>query len=149
MVCWPLMVSCWSLTVSLDRAPAPAAARTAVIGYITEGGIASGRYTVKDVVASGAAATLTHLDYAFGRVAHERCQIMNPKLALERPYSAEESVSGQADGEGPNQLRGAFHQLQQLKRLYPKLHILISFGGWGQSQGFTSAAQPDHVRAFV
>ena len=27
--------------------------------------------------------------------------------------------------------------------------MVISFGGWGQSQGFSSAAEPDHVREFV
>ena len=37
-------------------------------------------------------------------------------------------------------------QLQELKRLYPNLKILVSFGGWGQSEGFTSAAAPDHLR---
>src|SRR6185312_10641343 len=48
-----------------------------------------------------------------------------------------------------DQLHGTFHQLQELKRLYPNLKILISFGGWGQSGGFSSAAEPDHVHDFV
>jgi chitinase len=120
-----------------------------VVGYLTEDGVESGRYPVKDVVARGAARALTQIDYAFGRIAHDRCEIMNRKAALERSYSAAESVSGQDDPEGPNQLRGAFHQLQELKRLHPHLRVLISFGGWGQSQGFSSAADPSHVREFV
>ncbi|HXA84722.1 MAG TPA: glycoside hydrolase family 18 protein [Candidatus Dormibacteraeota bacterium] len=120
-----------------------------VIGYFTESGAASGKYPVKNIVTSGAAGMLTQLDYAFGRVVDEQCQIANRDVALEHEYDAASSVDGSADQPGPNQLRGTFHQLQELKHLYPNLKILISFGGWGQSEGFTSAAEPDHVRDFV
>ncbi|HEY1525245.1 MAG TPA: glycoside hydrolase family 18 protein [Candidatus Angelobacter sp.] len=120
-----------------------------VIGYFTESGAASGKYPVKSVVTSGAARLLTQLDYAFGHVAGDECQIANRDAALDHEYDASTSVDGSADPQGPNQLRGTFHQLQELKHLYPNLKILISFGGWGQSEGFTSAASPDHVRDFV
>jgi chitinase len=50
---------------------------------------------------------------------------------------------------GPNELHGTFHQLEELKKAYPHLKILISLGGWGQSAGFPSAAEPDHLREFV
>ena len=120
-----------------------------IIGYFTESGAASGKYPVKNIVTSGAASLLTQLDYAFGHVANDQCQIANREVALEHEYDAASSVDGSADPQGPNQLRGTFHQLQELKHLYPNLKILISFGGWGQSQGFTSAAAPDHLRDFV
>jgi len=120
-----------------------------VIGYFTEGGAASGKYPVKSIATSGAANLLTHLDYAFGRVADNQCQIANREVALGHEYDAASSVDGSADPQGPNQLRGTFHQLQELKHLFPNLKILISFGGWGQSEGFTSAAEPDHLRDFV
>jgi chitinase len=120
-----------------------------VIGYFTEGGAASGKYPVKNIVTSGAAKLLTQLDYAFGHVADNQCQIANREAALNHEYDAASSVDGSADPTGPNQLRGTFHQLQELKHLYPNLKILISFGGWGQSEGFTSAATPDHLRDFV
>lgn len=120
-----------------------------VIGYFTESGAASGKYPVKSIVASGAAGLLTQLDYAFGHVIDNQCQIANRDVALDHEYDAASSVDGSADPQGPNQLRGTFHQLQELKHLYPNLKILISFGGWGQSEGFTSAADPDHVRDFV
>ena len=162
-----------------EHNPAPQPSRATIIGYLTEDGIDSGRYTVKNVAAGGAAKILTQIDYAFGRIAHDRCEIMNRKAALERAYTAAESANGQADPaiparttaarsgdpvptparttaarsgdpvEGPNRLRGAFHQLQELKKLHPHLRVLISFGGWGQSQGFSSAADPSHVREFV
>ena len=120
-----------------------------VIGYFTESGAASGKYPVKNIVTSGAANLLTQLDYAFGHVVDDQCQIANREVALEHEYDAASSVDGSADPQGPNQLRGTFHQLQELKHLYPNLKILVSFGGWGQSQGFTSAAVPEHLRDFV
>jgi chitinase len=120
-----------------------------VIGYFTESGAASGNYPVKNIVTSGAATLLTQIDYAFGRATNNQCQIANREVALDREYDAASSVDGSADPHGPNQLRGTFHQLQELKRLYPNLKILVSLGGWGQSEGFTSAAEPDHVRDFV
>jgi chitinase len=120
-----------------------------VIGYFTEGGAASGKYPVKSIVTSGAAKLLTQIDYAFGHVANDQCQIANREVALDHEYDAASSVDGSADPQGPNQLRGTFHQLQKLKRLYPNLKILVSFGGWGQSEGFVSAAAPDHLRDFV
>ena len=120
-----------------------------VIGYFTEWGAASGQYTLRNVAASGAAGKLTQLDYAFGRVADDRCQIADRATALEHAYTAATSVDGSADPMSPHQLRGTFHQLQELKHQYPNLKVLISFGGWGQSGGFSSAAEPNHLREFV
>ena len=120
-----------------------------IVGYFSESGAHSGKYTIKNIVTSGAAKLLTQLDYAFGQVANNHCQVMNKEVALEHPYSAQTSVDGRADPSGANQLRGTFHQIQELKRKYPKLKVLISLGGWGQSGGFSSAAEPDHVREFV
>src|SRR5215469_5288927 len=131
------------------RKPQAQPVHTQVIGYFTESGVESGRYTVKDVVTSGAASLLTRLDYAFGRVDGNQCQIADREIALNHTYTAADSVDGTADPVAPNRLRGAFHQLQELKRRYPKLKVVISFGGWGQSQGFSSAARPEHVREFV
>lgn len=120
-----------------------------VIGYVTEWSLASGQFSLKTVATSGAAGILTQLDYAFGRVVDDRCQIGNREAALEHVYDNSSSVDATADATAPDQLRGTFHQLQELKHLYPNLKILISLGGWGQSGGFSSAAEPDHVRDFV
>ena len=120
-----------------------------VIGYFTEGSARSGKYTVKDLATSGAAGLLTEINYAFGRVADNQCQIPDPETALNHSYSATESVDGTADPAGDHQLRGTFHQLQELKRKYPALKIVISFGGWGQSDGFSSAVQPENLKEFV
>ena len=120
-----------------------------VIGYFTEGGARSGKYTVKDLVNSKAAERLTEINYAFGRVADNECQVADREAALNHAYSASESVDGTSDPAGDNQLRGIFHQLQELKQRYPQLKIVISFGGWGQSDGFSSAVEPEHLKDFV
>lgn len=120
-----------------------------VIGYFTEDGAKWGSYTVKNVATSGAADLLTQLDYAFGRVEGNQCRIGDRETAINHAYTAANSVDGTADPAGANQLRGTFHQLQELKRLHPRLKVVISFGGWDQSGGFSSAAQPEHVRDFV
>jgi chitinase len=133
---------------TIAQHPAPAPPPNQVVGYFTEGGAKSRMYTVQDV-ARGAAARLTQLDYAFGLVEENQCRIADPEAALHHFYSAAESVNGNPDPSDSNQLRGTFHQLQELKQRYPQLKIVISFGGWDQSGGFSSAAQPEHVRDFV
>jgi chitinase len=120
-----------------------------VIGYFNEGGARSGRYRVKDIETSGAAKLLTHIDYAFGRVANNRCGVANPEVALDQSYDAATSVDGTNDPTDDKKLRGTFHQLQELKRLHPKIKLLISLGGWGQSGGFSTAVQPEHLHDFV
>lgn len=146
LVAW---ITLSSVLLGSSKKQTGAADRIAVIGYFTEGGAKAGRYTVKDIATSGSAGMLTELDYAFGRVAGDRCEIADPETAIDRSYSSSESVNGQADPEGPNQLRGTFHQLKELKQMYPQLRVVISFGGWGASDGFSSAAEPAHLRDFV
>lgn len=120
-----------------------------VVGYFTEDGAKTGRYTVKDIESSGAARLLTQIDYAFGKLVNNHCEIANRAVALDQTYDAASSVDGTADPTGDNKLRGTFHQLQKLKRLHPDLKVLLSLGGWGQSGGFSSAAQPANLQEFV
>ena len=131
--------------------PQPSAAKEhrseQIVGYFTEWGAA--QYPLKNVATSGAAGILTQLDYAFGKVANDHCEIADREAALQHRYDASSSVNGKDDPEGPNQLRGTFHQLKELKQQYPSLKILISLGGWGGSGGFSSAAEPEHVSEFV
>ncbi|MGC2694411.1 MAG: glycosyl hydrolase family 18 protein [Candidatus Angelobacter sp.] len=120
-----------------------------IVGYFNEGGAKSGTYRVKEMETSGATKLLTHLNYAFGRVANNHCEIPNPDVALAQSYDSASSVDGTADPEGDHQLRGTFRQLQELKHLHSKLKVLISLGGWGQSGGFSSAVQPENLHDFV
>jgi chitinase len=143
-----VLVVSFQLSLQAQRRPAPLP-QFRIVGYFNEDATRAGRYRVKDVETSGAARLLTHIDYAFGRVTSNRCEIPHPDVALQQGYDASSSVDGTADPEGDNQLRGTFHQLQELKRLHPKIKILISLGGWGQSGGFSSAVEPGSLHDFV
>src|ERR1044072_7976326 len=61
--------------------------------------------------------------------------------AYDRAYTAAESVDGVADTWDTGALRGNFNQLRKLKRMYPNLRGIWSFGGWPWSGGSTQAAQ--------
>jgi chitinase len=144
------LLAATSFHIQGQSAPKRASSKSfRIVGYFNEGGAKSGAYRVKEIETSGAAQLLTHIDYAFGKAANNRCEIANPAVALEQHYDAAGSVDGTDDPVGDKQLRGTFHQLQELKRLHPKLKLLISLGGWGQSGGFSSAVQPENLHDFV
>jgi len=112
-----------------------------VVGYFTEWGVYGRNYHVKNIHTSGSASKLTHILYAFGNTTGGRCAIGDSYADYDRAYTAAESVDGVADTWEPGALRGNFGQLRRLKRMYPHLKVLWSFGGWTWSGGFTQAAQ--------
>ncbi|WP_404819475.1 glycosyl hydrolase family 18 protein [Streptomyces marincola] len=109
------------------------------LGYFTEWGVYGRNYHVKDIVDSGTAEQLTHINYAFGNVQNGECTIGDSFAAHDRFYSAAESVSGEADTWDNGALRGNFNQLRQLKEMYPHIKVVWSFGGWTWSGGFGDA----------
>jgi chitinase len=141
--------------------PAAAAPQTAdrayrKVGYFVQWGIYGRNFFVKDLVPSGAAAKLTHVNYAFANVSQDgRCFEANIAgegdawADYQRPASAAESVDGVADS--PDQaLKGNFNQLRKLKARYPHLKVLLSIGGWSWSTWFSNAAHTGASRrAFV
>ena len=71
------------------------------VGYFIQWGIYDRQYFVKNLVTSGQAARLTHINYAFGNVdASGKCASGDPWADYQRPVSAEESVDGVADVAG-------------------------------------------------
>jgi chitinase len=110
------------------------------LGYFTEWGIYGRNYQVKNLVTSGSAAKLTHINYAFGNVTNGQCAIGDSYADYDKAYDASTSVDGTADTWDAGALRGNFNQLRELKKLYPNIKILWSFGGWTWSGGFTQAA---------
>lgn len=131
------------------------------VAYFTQWGIYNQKYFVRTLDASGAAAKLTHLAYAFGNVRNNRCEVGVLKATdpatgeggdayadYSRTFPAAESVDGVADVWG-QPLRGNWNQLKKLKKKYPGLKVLISLGGWNWSRGFASAARPENRAAFV
>lgn len=132
-----------------------------VLGYFTQWGIYQTGYTAKHLDASGGAAKLSHLAYAFGNVRNGRCETgvlkaTDPSTGeggdayadYSRTYTAAESVDGVADVWGAP-LRGHWNQLRKLKAKHPNLKVTIALGGWTWSRGFASAARPENRQAFV
>ncbi|MEV4392560.1 glycosyl hydrolase family 18 protein [Nonomuraea sp. NPDC049607] len=112
-----------------------------VLGYFVQWGIYQRGYHVKNIDTSGSAAKLTHINYAFGNVQNGQCTIGDSYADYDRFYQAGESVDGVADTWDNGALRGNFNQLRKLKKKYPNLKVLFSFGGWTWSGGFGQAAQ--------
>ncbi|MDN3260975.1 glycoside hydrolase family 18 chitinase [Streptomyces sp. CSDS2] len=110
------------------------------MGYFTEWGIYGRNYNVKNLVTSGSAAKITHINYAFGNVTGGKCAIGDSYADYDKAFTAENSVSGVADT-WDQPLRGNFNQLRQLKAKYPHIKVLWSFGGWTWSGGFADAAK--------
>ncbi|MBW8482496.1 glycosyl hydrolase family 18 protein [Actinomadura parmotrematis] len=111
-----------------------------VVGYFVDWGVYQRNYHVKNIDTSGSAAKLTHINYAFGNVQNGQCTVGDSYADYDRAYSAAESVDGTADTWDAGALRGSFNQLRELKKKYPNLKVIWSFGGWTWSGGFTQAA---------
>jgi chitinase len=111
-----------------------------VVGYFAEWGVYQRAYFVKNLVSSGSAAKMTHLLYAFGNTTGGQCSIGDSYADYDMAYTAANSVDGVADTWDAGALRGSFNQLRKLKRQYPNIKVIWSFGGWTWSSGFTQAA---------
>jgi chitinase len=132
-----------------DKPPAPK-----VVGYFPQwgvyGGYVFGSYFVKNVITTGSATRLTHLDYAFANVVNNQCASFDTYADYQYPFSADETVDGQADSQEPNAFVGNFHQLQELKRRFPELQVVMSIGGGSADpNAFSSAALPANRESFV
>ncbi|MFI7109000.1 glycoside hydrolase family 18 protein [Nonomuraea sp. NPDC050227] len=130
-----------SLLLGLTAVSAPAEAHPGFkrVAYFIQWGVYGRNYHVKDVDTSGAAAKLTHLNYAFGFVnAEGSCYSADPWADWQRPVPAEQSVDGVADQPG-QALNGNLNQLRKLKAKHPGLKVLISLGGWTGSKYFSDA----------
>jgi chitinase len=119
--------------------PPPSTGRK-VIGYFVQWGVYGRNYHVKNIHTSGSASKLTHIVYAFGNVQNGQCTIGDSYADYDRFYDAASSVDGVADTWDAGALRGNFGQLRRLKKMYPHLKVLYSFGGWTWSGGFGQAA---------
>ncbi|MCS7483867.1 glycoside hydrolase family 18 protein [Umezawaea endophytica] len=112
-----------------------------VIGYFAQWTVYQRNYHVKNIRTSGSAAKLTHINYAFGNVSGGKCVLGDVEADTSKFYDAASSVDGTTDSWDAGALRGNFNQLRKLKKLYPNLKVLFSFGGWTWSGGFAQAAQ--------
>ncbi|MFC8790143.1 glycosyl hydrolase family 18 protein [Streptomyces cinereoruber] len=120
-----------------DIPPPPNAVK---LGYFTNWGVYGRNYHVKNIVTSGSASKITHINYAFGNVQGGKCTIGDSYADYDKAYTADQSVDGVADT-WDQPLRGNFNQLRKLKKAYPHIKVLWSFGGWTWSGGFGQAVQ--------
>ncbi|MFJ3699818.1 MULTISPECIES: glycoside hydrolase family 18 protein [unclassified Streptomyces] len=130
-----------------DRGPDRHGRAYRSVGYFTQWGVYGRDFQVKDLDTSGAAARLTHINYAFGNVSAEgRCFTGNVPGEADawadyaRPLDAAGSVDGVADTD-TQPLAGNFNQLRELKAAHPGLKVMISLGGWSWSTHFSDAAR--------
>jgi len=118
-----------------------------IVGYFPKYGIYQG-FFVKNLITNGSIKLLTHLDYAFTNVVNNRCVSFDTYADYQDPVSATHAVNGQADVSGG--FAGNFHQLQELKKLYPNLKIIVSIGGSRTDpNAFRSASLSQNRQAFV
>ncbi|MEU9062611.1 glycoside hydrolase family 18 chitinase [Streptomyces sp. NPDC048430] len=120
--------------------PGPGPGGKVNLGYFTEWGVYGRNYHVKNLVTSGSAEKITHINYAFGNVQGGKCTIGDAYADYDKAYTADQSVDGVADT-WDQPLRGNFNQLRKLKAKYPHIKVIWSFGGWTWSGGFGAAAQ--------
>ncbi len=111
-----------------------------LLGYFVQWGVYQRQYFAKNIVTSGSASKLTHINYAFGNVTNGQCTIGDAYADYDMAYTTANSVDGVADTWDAGALRGSFNQLRKLKRAYPNIKVLWSFGGWTWSGGFAQAA---------
>jgi chitinase len=104
------------------------------------------QFYLKDLISQGAATILDQINYSQANIANNRCIVADPVADLTYSFSAGDSVDGTADTPAIP-LRGNFHQLQELKRLYPHIKVVISLEG--NADVFVKAAQPESRVAFV
>jgi chitinase len=156
-LCGAFLLSSPHIVTSQTAAPTAVAGTNdyKIVGYFTQWGMYARQYRVKQIVTSGSAAKLTHINYAFANVSpdytcyeEDRYGWGDETADYLSSYAADQSVDGLPDD--PSQhLKGHFNQLKKLKAMYPNLKVLVSIGGWSWSGRFSGAAQPEHRAAFV
>jgi len=118
-----------------------------LVGYFVDSVAGSpAAFPLRSLVTSGTAARLDQINYSSAAVHGGRCGLANPVADLLAPVAAEDSVDGVADNPS-SPFRGYFHQIEELKRRYPRLKVLISLEG--RASDFAQDAQPENRSAFV
>ena len=118
-----------------------------LVGYFPQWGLHLAQpFYVKVLVTNKSAEWLDQINYAQGSVRNGRCSLADPDADLSARFTRRNSVNGQADG-SRSSFRGYFHQLEELKRRYPHLKVLISLEG--DARDFAQDAQAGNRSAFV
>jgi len=130
----PLRALLIALAALVVQAPARAG-DFAVMGYLASWSAAARPALFDELDVS----RLTHIIYAFGDIGEDG------SVALADPCAE----IGRCDG-GPGPRYPVFSRLGELKRLNPKLKVLVAFGGWNGSSHFSEiAATPEGRERFA
>ncbi len=84
-------------TTGGDGGPGPGPSSKVNLGYFTNWGVYGRNYHVKNLVTSGSAEKITHINYAFGNVQGGKCTIGDAYADYDKAYTADQSVDGVAD----------------------------------------------------
>jgi chitinase len=142
-----LSIGLGMVTAAVPAGAHPGRDGARTVGYYTQWSIYDRNFPVKSLVDNGSAAKLTHMNYAFGFLDEQgKCVSADPWADYQRPFPAEQAVSGKADETG-QALSGNLNQLKQLKAKFPALRVYISLGGWTGSKYFSNAALTAESRA--
>ena len=142
--------------------PAPGINGYRNVGYFAQWGVYGRDFKLKQLQDSGAAADLTHINYAFANIHYQSLTCFEANKAqgtgptgsdgagdawadYGMGYTAANSVGGVADS-WDQPLAGSFNQLKQLKAKNPNLKVMMSIGGWTWSKNFSKAAATDASR---
>jgi chitinase len=144
-----VLVLCTSLAALGQKPKTSASPRPTLVGYFPQWGLYNDDepYLVKNLISPGGKSLLVdQVNYAQGFVTNGGCSVADPNADTNFSFSAKQSVDGVADSP-THPFRGYLHQLQLLKRRYPRLRILISLEG--RASDFAHDAQPENRKAFV
>jgi chitinase len=146
-----LLFCCMSSTAHTSPAQKTLAPRISteqreIVGYFPQWGVYERRYVPLDLIKSGSINSLTQIDYAQANIKDNACIVADQLADMNFAFKAEDSIDGKADAPD-SLLRGNFHQLQLLRKQYPKLRIIVSIEG--KKELFEEAAKPENRVAFV
>jgi chitinase len=103
--------------------------------YFHEWSPLTNKFNVMDIDGS----RITHINYAFAYPNN------NGTLTFEYPETAFKHVYGQ--DLGPTAVQGNFGQLNEFKRRYRHVRVLLSLGGWGYNDVFVKIAANSTLRS--
>src|SRR5690606_3485567 len=107
-----------------------------VVAYFIQWGVYARDYLVEDIPAE----KITHINYAFAKIANGAVVSADPFADFQKAFGNEPADA---------LFKGNFYQLIKLKETFPDLKVLISIGGWTLSDGFsTAAATPEGRKLF-
>ena len=125
----------------------PKPSRPLLTGYFPQWGLYNEpKFLVKNLATAPGSPMLDQINYAQGFVTNGHCSVADPRADTDYRFTAEQSVDGIADSEGPV-LKGYLGQLIKLKLRYPSLKLILSLEG--RADSFSQDARPENRVAFV